>query len=226
MLFRLASTLFVLLPALASAAVPAYLREAINRFHAEPPAGWAYTVTTTRGNETSSERFDPARPKGGEWTLLQRDGRAPTADELERYVRFKAGNTPATARGTFERGDLDLDGAQLVREDAERAQFQVRFRADADQPLLAHVYLELTVRKAPATVEQCVLRLFETFSPALGVRMHELAVTTTLTAPTDDRPALPREVVSRFRGRMFFLVPIEEDLRIVYSDFVPPPAAR
>lgn len=220
MRFRFAFLFLVLLaPALLHAAAPAYLREAVRRFSADVPPGWAYTVATTRGDETSVERFDPSRPKGGEWTLLQHHGRAPTADELERYLRFKASNAPTGARATFERGDLDLESAELLREDTERAEFQVRFRSDVDQPLLAHVFLELTVKKSPAAVEKSVLRLFESFSPAIGVRMNELAVTSLLTPPTAEAPALPREVTSRFRGRMFFLVPINEDLRLVYSDF-------
>lgn len=208
-----------LAPLAATAAIPDYLREAVGRFNPEAPKGWAYTLTTTRSNETSSERFDPAKPKGGEWTLLALNGREPTAQERESYVRYKKSNAPATARATFERGDLALESAEIVRDEAERAVFRVRFREDAGQPLLAHVVLELTVRKSPAAVEQSVLRLFEPFSPALGVRMNELVVTTTHQAPEAERPSLPREVTSRFRGRMFFLVGIEEDLRVAYSDF-------
>lgn len=205
----------------AAAAVPDYLREAVARFHPEAPRGWAYTLTTTRSNETSVERFDPSRPAGGEWSLTAINGQAPTAGERERYVRYKKSNAPATARATFERGDLDLEGAQLIREDAERAEFRLRFRPDAGQPLLAHVVLEVAVRKSPAWIERSTMKLFEPFSPALGVRMGELEVVTLHSPPGDGRPALPREVTSRFRGRMFFLVSIEENLRVAYSEFAP-----
>jgi hypothetical protein len=210
---------FLGLAVVAQAAIPGYFREAFARYSPEAPAGWAYTLTTTRGADTSSERFDPSRPKGGEWTLLATNGRAPTASELERYLRYRASNAPATTRATFERGDMDFEHAELLREDAERGEFRVRFRESSNQPLLAHVVLELTVRKSPAMIERTVLRLAERFSPALGVRMHELRVTTEHDAPTAERPALPRAVESHFRGRLFFLIPIEEDLRVVYSDF-------
>ncbi len=210
---------FLCLVVAARAAIPGYFREAVARYSPDAPAGWAYTLTTTRGKDTSRERFDPSRPKGGEWTLLATNGRAPTADEIERYLRYKASNAPTTTRATFERGDLDFENAELVREDAERGEFRVRFRESASQPLLAHVVLELTVRKAPAAIERSVMQLVERFSPALGVRMHELRVTTEHNAPTAEQPALPRSVESHFRGRLFFLIPIEEDLRVVYSDF-------
>lgn len=204
----------------ARAEIPQYLRDAIAKFQPDAPAGWAYTLTTTRDGKSSSERFDPSRPKGGEWSLLLTEGRAPTAEEIERYLRYKASNTPVTNRAAFERGDLDIETAHLLRETPEKAEFRLRFRDGASQPLLAHVLLDLTVRKSPAAVERSVLRLYEAFSPALGVRMTELSVTATHDAPTGNRPSLPREVESRFRGRMFFFVPLEEDLRIVYSDYV------
>jgi hypothetical protein len=208
------------LVATAAAEVPPFLRTAIAQFNPDPPAGWAYTLTTARGDDTSSERFDPSRPKGGEWTLLATAGRAPTEKEIERYLRYKASNTPATSRASFARGDLDLEGAQLLSEDADRAEFRIRFRDSVNQPLLAHVVLDLTVRKSSAQVERSVLRLFEPFSPALGVRMRELTVTTLHEGAEGNLPARPREVVSRFRGRMFFVIPLEEDLRVAYSDFV------
>lgn len=216
---RFLAAIIAVAPLAALAAIPDYFREAVSRYHPEAPKGWAYTLTTTRSNETARERFDPSKPKDGEWTLLALNGREPTAQERESYIRYKKSNAPATARATFERGDLALESAELVREDAERAVFRVRFRDDAGQPLLAHVMLELTVRKSPAAIEQSVLRLFEPFSPALGVRMNELEVTTIHHPPAEGLPSLPQEVTSRFRGRMFFLVGIEEDLRVVYSDF-------
>lgn len=220
LLRRLAGLAMFALVALATrAAPPDYLREAVSRMNSDTPRGWAYTLTTTRKDDTTVERYDPSRPKGGEWTLMQTNGRAPTAEEIERYLRYKASHTPPAQRGTFERGDLDIESAELLREDAELAEFRLRFRGDVSEPVLAHVVLELKVRKQPATVEESVLRLARPFNPALGVRMQELVVTTTFSAPTAESPALPREVTSHFRGRMFLLVPIEEDLRVVYADF-------
>jgi hypothetical protein len=219
MRLRLLLCLF-LLPALAIAAeAPALLNEALARFTSDAPRGWAYTLTTTRGGETSVERYDPSRPKGGEWTLLQRDGRAATADEIERYLRYKASSTPPTARATFEKGDLDRGTFTLVREDATTAEFRGRFREDLKEPLLSHLFLDLKIEKQPVAVQSFTLRLAGPFSPALGVKMTELEVSMEFSPPTEDRPSLPRASRSRFRGRLFFFKSIEEDLRIAYSDF-------
>lgn len=211
---------FCVLAAVASAGeLPPYFSDALARFTSDAPRGWAYTLTTTREGDTSVERFDPSRPKGGEWTLLERNGRAATADEIERYLRYKASSTPPTARATFEKGDLDRASFELVREDAATAVFRGRFREDLKEPLLAHLVLELQITKADPAVESFTMRLVAPFTPALGVKMHELEVAMEFSPPTGDRPSLPRASRSRFRGRLFFFKSIEEDLRITYSDF-------
>lgn len=210
-----------LLPPLAAAAaeLPAYFHAAFARLATDAPRGWAYTLRTTRGDEVSVERYDPSRPKGGEWTLLERNGRTPDAAELERYLRYKAGNTPPS-RATFEKGDIDLGTAVLAREEAAEAEFQMLFREDVSAPLLPHLALVLIVDRRTQTVGQYTLRLRGPFSSGLGMRMLELVATTRFNPPGDGRPALPRETVSHFRGRLFFLLPVEEDLRVEYSDFV------
>src|SRR4051812_46139037 len=64
------------------AEMPDYVRTALNTFSPEPPAGWAYTLTTVRNNEArSTARFDPAKPAGEQWTLLEVNGRKPTDRE-------------------------------------------------------------------------------------------------------------------------------------------------
>jgi hypothetical protein len=218
---RLSALLVCLVAPLCAAAaeLPPYFAEALARFSSDAPRGWAYTLTTTREGETSVERYDPSRPKGGEWMLLLRDGRAPTAEEIERYLRYKASSTPPTARATFEKGDLDRGTFELVREDENTAVYRGRFRQDLSEPLLAHLALELKFTKHEPAVESFALRLLGPFSPALGVKMHELEVTMDFSPPTADRPALPRESRSRFRGRLFFVKSIEEDLRIRYTNF-------
>lgn len=213
---------FLLLSVCARAAeLPAYVEQALTRFTSDAPRGWAYTLTTTREGETSVERYDPSHPKGGDWTLLQRDGRAPTADEIERYLRYKASSTPPTARATFEKGDLDRSSFVLLHEDADAAEFRGRFREDLKEPLLAHLLLDLKVSKHSPAVQSFTLRLAGPFSPTLGVKMTELEVTMEFSPPTEGRPSLPRASRSRFRGRLFFVKSIEEDVQIAYSDFAP-----
>lgn len=213
-----------LVPGARAAELPAPYRAALARFSADVPRGWAYTATTTRNGETSVERFDPARPRDAQWTLLMRNGRPPTADEAARYRSYRITTSTSTTRATFERGDIDPGSAELVREDATHAVFRCRFRQDVDDDLLNHLELTLTFRKEPAAVEKFVLRLTEPFSPVLAMKMQELTVEMSLAAATADAPALPRESSSRFRGRVLFFKSIAEDVRVLYADFRRPEA--
>lgn len=202
-----------------AAELPAYFHAAFARMGTEAPRGWAYTMRTARGSGVSVERYDPSRPRGGEWTLLERDGRAPDAAEIERYLRYKSANAPVD-RATFAKGDVDLASVVLARETDDVAEFQALFRDDVSAPLLPHLALVMLVDKERQAVTEYTLRLRAPFSSGLGMRMQALVVRTTFDPPADERPALPRMTESRFRGRMFFLVTVEEELRVEYSDFV------
>lgn len=199
---------------------PAYVREALSHFTSDSPKGWAYTLTTTKDGQTSVERYDPAQPVGAQWTLLQRDGRAPTPEESRRYTQYKTSTTQGSTRSaTFEKGDIDFSTMKLVREDAERAEFESRFR-EGDDKMLAHFIVKLTVAKHPAAIERFVLSLDAPFSPVIGVKMKELLVDMTFSPATAERPSLPLSSISRFRGRLLLVKSINEDLSITYSDYV------
>jgi hypothetical protein len=208
------------LGARATAAVPAYVHEALGKFTAEVPSGWAYTQTTVRGDESTTERFDPSRPAAGQWTLLGHNRQPPTADELEKYIKFKAASAPPLAQAPFQKSDIDPGSFELVREEGERAEFSCTFRAESSgsDKMLGHLRLVLTVHKQPAWVERFSLELRASYSPVLGVRMNELVVRMRFSAPGPERPSLPVQCTSLFSGRIFF-VPTAEDLRVSYTEF-------
>ncbi len=205
-----------------TAAMPSYLREALDSFNAELPAGWAYTRTTVRDQVSTTERYDPAQPAAGRWVLLRFNGQIPTADELEKYRRLRTANPEPAASVNFSRGDIEPGSLQLVGEDTERAEFQGSFRevAAAADKMLGHLQLRLTVNKRRPHVEKFSLRLREPYSPILGVKMNTLEVEMTFTPPAADRPSRPAASNSQFSGRIFFFS-TREDLRVTYTDFVP-----
>ena len=199
--------------------VPAYVREALSHFISDAPKGWAYTLTTTKDGDTSIERYDPAQAIGAQWTLLQRNGRPPTDDEIRRYTQYKTGTTQGNTRATtFEKNDIDFGSMRLVREDTERAEFESRFR-EGDDKMLAHFVVNLTFSKSPAVLEKFALRLGAPFSPVIGVRMKELFVDMTFSPATADRPSLPLTSTSIFHGRFMLFKSIDEEVRITYSDY-------
>ncbi len=212
--------LWPLLATVTAAAMPDYLRQALGKFSAEVPPGWAYSLTTERDGRQITERYDPSKPPAEQWILLLNAGRPPTQDELDKYAKYKASQAPGAVQATFQKGDIEPGSVELVHEDAERAEFTCSFRevsANADK-MLGHLSLRLTVGKRQPHVEKFTLELRKPYSPVLGVQMRELVVTMDFAPPGDDRPSLPDRSSSHFVGRIFF-VPVEENLRFSYSDF-------
>jgi hypothetical protein len=209
----------VVATAVTANAMPEYVREALTKFSPEAPKGWAYTLTIVRNNEArTTARFDPALPPATQWTLLDLNGRPPTASEAAQYAQAGGSTTP---QGSFKKADIDPASVSLVKEDADRGEFKCTFRpeaAEADK-MLGHLTLLLTVNKRQPHVEKFALSLNEPYSPVLSVKMHELLVQMSFTAPGADRPSLPVTSTSHFLGRIFF-ISTEENLVLTYSDFV------
>jgi hypothetical protein len=209
----------VLATATLASAMPDYVRDAFAKFNPEAPKGWAYTLTTVRNNEArTTARFDPARPPAAQWTLLDLNGQPPTASEAAQFAQASAGSTP---QSSFQKADIEPASFVLVKEDADRGEFKCTFRtaaAEADK-MLGHLTLLLTVNKRQPHVEKFSLSLNEPYSPVLGVKMRELLVQMSFTAPGADRPSLPVTSTSHFLGRIFF-IGTEENLVLTYSDFV------
>jgi hypothetical protein len=218
----LAWSLLATLPALAE--MPGYLRAALDRFNPGVPAGWACTLTTTRNDYTLVERFDPSRPAGGQWTLLQCQGRAPTAEEAEKYKKSRPPGSPVGPQANFQKGDIEPGSLTLVREDDERAEFKGAFRDESTgaDKMLGHLVLHLTVSKQRPHIEKYALSLSAPYAPVLGVKMNELQVESAYRPPGTDRPALPATHTSRFSGRIL-LISTAETLQVTFSDFARTP---
>lgn len=202
--------------------MPHYVREALGKFSTEVPVGWAYTLTTVRNNQDrTSARFDPARPPAEQWTLLQVNGRAPTARETARYAQVRTGGNAAAPQGTFQKADIEPASVELMREDTARGEFRCAFRAEATgaDKMLRHLSLRLTISKQQPHVEKFALELTAPYSPVLGVKMRELLVQMNFGPPGQDRPSLPVANTSHFVGRIFF-IGMEENLALTYTDFV------
>lgn len=201
------------------AEIPAYVRDALGRFPVELPPGLAYTVEAERNGERSVERYDPSQPAGARWQLLSREGREPTARELEFYASRSRDPADRGYRASFRPDQVDLGSLQLVRESATHATVRGGFHPAAvelDQ-MLGHLELTLLLRKQPAAVLSYRLELRGPYSPVLGVTMHELDA-----GAEFDAHGRPTRSWSRFAGRMF-LKSMSEHVRATYRDFGPTP---
>lgn len=214
----LAAICFTTVSALAQ--TPNYLKTALARFDPNPPAGWAYALETSRNDQTMVEFFDPSRPPGGQWKLRQLQGRSPTTEELEKYAQSRPAAGSGGTQANFKKDDIEPGSLKLIEENETRATFSATFREQSSGPdkMLSHLRLTLTVNKPQAYIEGYVQELTEPYSPVLGVKMNQLRIQATFSAPSEGRPSLPVTSESHFTGRILFFAN-EEKLRLIYSEF-------
>lgn len=202
--------------------LPDYLRTALAGLHTDVPAGWAYSITTTRNDQRMVERYDPAKPPSAQWTLSEWLGRAPDADETAKYARSRPQASAGGAQANFNRTDIEPASLRLVREDDRVAEWSAGFRETSTGPdkMLGHLKLSLTVAKQTPHVAAYTLELKEPYWPVLGVKMLTLRVEVHFLPPADGHPALPERQISHFAGRILF-IPTEEKLELHYADYRP-----
>ena len=153
------------------------------------------------------------------WTLLEKDGRAPDADELEDYrekqTRRSRGDTAPDVTK-----QLDLGSAEKVSEDEERVAYRFQLKPGAeDDSTAAHLRSTFTFHKPTRSVERVVLASVEPFSPMLAVKIREVSTTMEYSLPSDERPSLLRRIVVRVRGRAMLVKSLDEDMEVEYSDY-------
>ncbi len=211
--------LFLLLLCPTSAAVPPLLREALDAFRADPPPGWSYAQKTSGDGRSTVELCDAAKPEFDRWSLVEKDGRAPTAAEIRDYTeaRSRRSRTGTAPKITDQ---LDLDLVETVAETADRATFRTRLRrGEARDHTAPFLRATVVVHKPTRAIESIELGNTEPFSPTLGVRIAEMRTVLTYRLPVGDTPALPASVASRVRGSAFWFKSLDADLTVEFSGY-------
>lgn len=218
--------LLALLALPAFAATPAPVAAAFRTMNATP-GGWAFTQTTVENGKKTIETFDPSLPAARQWTLVLKEGRTPTAADLEEYAadlvtraekkKMKenaAGDDPAAA--AIRPGSL-----RLVRESGDAAVYE--FRLPVDDPDAAKL---IDVMKGRLTVGKSaphpfVLEIFaeKPISPVVSVRIDRMYTRVEYRPAVPGGPLLPYEERSQVRGKIMMLKKLDEDSVVTYSDY-------
>lgn len=202
-----------------AAAAPRELLAALEHFRSDPPRDWSYTQTTAAEGRTTVERCDAARPEFARWSLVEKDGRAPTPEQLREYGegrsrRSRAGTAPDLKE------QLLLAAAEKVAETSERLTFRCPLRQGESRDNTAlHLRATIVVHRATGAVESVELANTEPFRPTIGVRIEELKTRLTYSLPGDDRPGLPLQVATRVRGAAFWFKSLDADMTVSFSDY-------
>jgi hypothetical protein len=204
--------------AAALAELPGEAAAALTTFRADGARGWAYTQTTVDAGRKTIERFDPGRPEFVRWTLVEKDGAAPPAPELQHYRERKARRV-LTAGLPPLKDQLDLDTAELLEETPARWRYRFHVKpGGGDDRAAAHLRATLTISKAAAAVETFALENIEPFSPAFFIKIEAMRTVMTYSLPTAVEPSHLLRVEAHVRGRAV-LKSLEQDVVVTYSDF-------
>ena len=220
MFLRIAAFLSALLLASspsAAAPAPPELDHALKLYRAEGAFYWALTQTTVSGGTTLVERYDPSKPEFSRWTLLQKNGAAPSASDLEDYRDQLSRRTVGTAPNVKDQ--IDPASCEKVSDDDTHAVYAFRLKpGDKDDRSAAHLRARFTLNKASGTIEQVELASVEPFSPMFAAKITEVRTVITYSVPTADRPVLLLSVDVHVRGRVMWFKSLDADMTVTYSD--------
>lgn len=211
--------LFSAAPLLAADALPADFSAALSAFRAEGARGWGFVQTTKTTTHSLVERFAPWKPEASRWTLLEKDGHAPTDDDLKDYSdRLSRRQNGATAPDVTQQ--LDRATAQRVSDDPVRSVYRFRLKpSEKDDASAEHMAVSFTYHKPTHTIEVVDLQNVEPFSPMFVVKIQEAHTRITYSLPTPERPTLLDHITVRVRGRAMWFKSLDDDMTVTYSDF-------
>ncbi|MCB1104016.1 MAG: hypothetical protein H7A44_00810 [Opitutaceae bacterium] len=220
----LVSLILSLNSAFAAAAVPALLEEALQKLQADENH-WAYTQTTQvydRKGEVDGgvtvERFDPSLPYDQQWTLLQQDGREPTAREERSWRKRK--DREMKRREEKSLGEImDLERAREVERYAGQVVFEVPLQPGASRRLPAEKFAVLmAVDEASATLSEFMLKTTDSFR-ALGVaKVDRIEIKADFATVDPQYVPQPRRIFASGAGRLLFFR-VGGSAEITWTDF-------
>jgi hypothetical protein len=222
----LLSLCLLIAPSLRAAPMPPELEKALAAFQAEGTKGWGFTQSTRSAERSLVERFDPAKPEFARWSLLQKNNRAPTEEELKEYrdmlTRRTRGQTAPNVKDQIRPDTCEPLGVENGR---ARYRFQLKPGGEDDKSA-EHMVVTFSLHEATGTIERVELASIRPFSPMFIVKIEEARTVITYTLPDEARPTLLQEITVRVRGRAMYFKSLDEDMTVTYSDYTPPPAKK
>lgn len=212
--------LFRLMFASAAAAAPRELATALQSFQSEPPRGWSFTQTTRAAGKSTVERCDATKPEFSRWSLVQKDGRTPTAEELKDYAEARSRRSRAgTAPNLVDQ--LVLDAIEVVEDTPEKITYRCPLRQGESRDNTAlHLRATIVVHKPTRIIESVELANIEPFSPTFGVKISALKTIMSYSLPAAEIPSLPQVVATHVRGTAFLFKSLDADMTVTFSDYV------
>lgn len=199
--------------------IPSELETALKSFRTEGAKGWAFTQTTSSGDRSRVERFNPLGRESTRWTLLMQNDHAPTADELREYNEHKLRRTSHETPPNVK-DQIRPDTCEILEETPERGVYRFQLKpGDDDDRSAEFMKVTFTLHRPTGSIEKVELASTGAFSPVLLVKIDEARTVMTYSPPEGDRPSLLKEVAVRVRGRAMWFRSLDQDMIVTYSDY-------
>lgn len=212
--------------ALRAGEMPPALTKALASFQTEGAKDWGFTQTTASSTKSLVERYDASKPEFSRWTLLSKDGRPATADEIKEYnqmlTRRKPGQTAPNVKDQIRPETCEALGVENGR---ARYRFQLK-AGDEEDKSAEHMVVIFSLHEASGTIERVELTSIHPFSPMFTVKIDEARTVIDYTLPEENRPSLLRQITVKVRGRAMFFKSLDEDMTVSYSDYTHTPKKR
>ena len=180
---------------------------------------WAFTRTERSTAGVYVARHDPRKEQP--WDLLTVDGREPSGDEREAFLAERAVAQSADDDDEASRTIVSPGSVELVAETAERWQFAFRPQGDGeeDAKFMGAVEGRLEVARDDHYIREIHLRNVKTIKPGKGVRLEVFETRLEFAPSPDGSAVLPAVVHAKVKGRAMFVIGIDEEQTIEFSDY-------
>lgn len=203
------------------------LSEALADVARHEAAGFAFTrkvhVIAEDERVDRTERYDPSRPPGERWQLLEVEGRPPDAADLADY---DGGDGDPLPRYAGVIGDIDRADATLIGQESTRLRYRLEktkagFLQGRGEAFADHLVTTVTVETDSPTpyVAQLEITAPESFEPAIAAKITDFVTRFTFAPHKRGETILPREIVVEVEGAAFLFASFGAKTRVRYSDY-------
>lgn len=227
-------SLWIAFPAAAAQPqLPPLVERALETMERSDQDGYAFRTAKTEEGSTEIVTFDPAKPEGQKWNLIQKNGKNPSTRELAEFrkeLARKETENNKDKKDKSKNGDKSDQGLremiapeslQLISETGDGASYRFRLKIDDEdaKAFADAIRGTLIISKAAPHVESLDLASTGEIRVMAGVKLSEFHLTLTFLPPDAHGQALPATIRSVVKGRAMLVKKIDQDLTVKFSDY-------
>jgi hypothetical protein len=182
----------------------------------------AYTRVRSDADSLKIERYDPANPDAP-WTLLNLDGRDPTAADLRRYVQRAESRSDRRHPLSFDPRDMVRPGSwELRSQNGQEIAYQFRLKPfeELNERLAEKAIGTLVLNRADGRLLRIRIENTEPAYPAPFVRITAYAQEMRFEHDEAIGSDVLVKAVTHLRGRALGVRSLNDDRVIRYEDYV------